>query len=524
MTTVERFRGFSDIRVELVAAIGRPYELSVATARTCYSGRGVIFPDEVSKDEKASALRDRIADSTREAGHLTTRQHAHFVFAISGISRQCLWSFLHSHPFYNSEQVSQRYVRVRPDGFLAPPLPESAQRVFHDAAVAQMQDYEALIGALREQLAADYFERFPARKRLPEKWSPSIDKRAYEVARYVLGVGTTAYLYHTVSALTLMRLARLTRFFDVPQEQGIVVGAMLDRVRELDPLFEKDLEDPFPLERTPEYLAVQEASERAGDGAFAREFDEGLGGRISRLVAHTHRAEETLAAAVRTTLARRTAEMSDTDAISLVLDPTKNPVLADTLNLSMQDRLCQSLHHVHFAFHKKLSHAADSQDQRHRMVPASRPVMRLHFTGEPDVVTPFGVTQSPMAREIFESSTRRSFAAVGRLLEMGVPEEHAFYLLPNAVAIRMVSSGDLLAHHHKWKLRTCYNAQEEIFRASVEEVRQVGELFPRLGEHLRAPCYLRLRAGTKPYCPEGERFCGLPVWKYGLEQYQRKSL
>jgi hypothetical protein len=30
-----------------------------------------------------------------------------------------------------------------------------------------------------------------------------------------------------------------------------------------------------------------------------------------------------------------------------------------------------------------------------------------------------------------------------------------------------------------------------------------------------------MRAGTTPYCPEGDRYCGVPVWKLALGQYQR---
>ena len=69
----------------------------------------------------ATALRDRIARSIFEAGHHTTLQHAHFQFALSGVSRQFLWTFLHSHPFYNSEQVSQRYVEVKAERVVRAP-------------------------------------------------------------------------------------------------------------------------------------------------------------------------------------------------------------------------------------------------------------------------------------------------------------------------------------------------------------------------------------------------------------------
>src|SRR5712691_13346838 len=89
-------------KVRLVHAFERPFENVVATARTCYSAKGIVTEDQASaKPER----RDALAKSTYAAGHHTTFQHAHFQFALENVSRQFLWSFLHSHPFYNSEQV-----------------------------------------------------------------------------------------------------------------------------------------------------------------------------------------------------------------------------------------------------------------------------------------------------------------------------------------------------------------------------------------------------------------------------------
>ncbi|HET7451591.1 MAG TPA: FAD-dependent thymidylate synthase, partial [Thermoanaerobaculia bacterium] len=105
-------------QVRLTHAFTRPYENVVATARTCYSSKGVIDEDQASKNPDR---RDALAKSIYDAGHHTTFQHAHFQFAISNVSRQFLWTFLHSHPFYNSEQVSQRYVEVKAGNFAVPP-------------------------------------------------------------------------------------------------------------------------------------------------------------------------------------------------------------------------------------------------------------------------------------------------------------------------------------------------------------------------------------------------------------------
>ena len=76
------------------------FDNAVATARTCYSSR-VVTSEDVHKDENARQRRDQIAESIYKAGHHTTIQHATFQFILDKVSRQFIWSFLHSHPFYN---------------------------------------------------------------------------------------------------------------------------------------------------------------------------------------------------------------------------------------------------------------------------------------------------------------------------------------------------------------------------------------------------------------------------------------
>ncbi|MCC6988462.1 MAG: FAD-dependent thymidylate synthase, partial [Acidobacteria bacterium] len=154
---------------------------------------------------------------------------------------------------------------------------------------------------------------------------------------------------------------------------------------------------------------------------------------------------------------------------------------------------------------------ADSQDQRHRMVPASRPLMTFADTAAPDVVTPRLLRQNTRALAVYERAIAEAWAAKNRLLELCVPLEYALYLLPNAKALRLVESGSLLSLQHKWTLRTCFNAQEEIYLASMDEIAQVQDVHPRLGRFLGPPCVLRNKI-VSPRCTEGSHFCGVPVW------------
>lgn len=509
--------------VRLVNFLRDPYNTVVATARTCYSSR-VVTPEDVDRDDKARELRDRIYESIYAAGHHTTIQHPTFQFVLSNVSRQFLWSFLHAHPFYNSEQVSQRYVEVKRGRYATPPIEGDARARFERTADRMMRTYHDLLDDLLEAVSREYYRLYPARARDAGKWESAIHKRVMEAARYVLPVATHAHLYHTVSGLTLHRYHRLCAQFDTPAETRAVVDRMVAEVDRFDPLFFRSIEDVVPLERTPEYacFTATRAHAPGGASAFVAEFDADLGGLRSRLVDWKARGAETMAQAVRSVLGLSREAMSDADAIDAVLNPARNPVLSESLVLTTLSKLSRAMHHPHFTFRKKLSHTADSQDQRHRMTPGTRPILEAHYRpGRPDVVLPAVFERCPAAADKTAALFRDVWKAIDDLRADGVPFEHAAYLLPNAVAIRFEESGDLLNLHHKWTTRLCYLAQEEIWRCCLEEVRQVAEVQPLLGAHLRAPCTLRKTAGRTPYCPEGSRFCGVPVWARPLEQYER---
>ncbi|HTR04467.1 MAG TPA: FAD-dependent thymidylate synthase, partial [Thermoanaerobaculia bacterium] len=499
--------------MRLVHAFDRPYENVVATARTCYSAKGIVTEDQASARPDR---RDAIARSIYEAGHHTTFQHAHFQFSLENVSRQFLWSFLHAHPFYNSEQVSQRYVEVSRGNYAVPPMGPAERDLYERTARRQQEAYARLTELLTPLAEERYFGLFPGRTRGDgrTRFAGSVKKRAQEIARYVLPVATFSYLYHTISGITLFRYWRLCEAMDAPAEQREVVGQMVAEVLRHDPLYESVLQEPLPLEETPEYAAFQNLPRAKSSGrAFREEFDRELSGRVSRLVDWKTNNEEVLASAVREILGAPKTALSDDDAIRLVLDPSQNRALGETLTLTTHGKLSRALFHPAYTFRKKLSHTADSQDQRHRMTPASRPALPAYLSDEPDYVVPMLVADVPEADALYRSTMEETWAAIGELRGRGVSDEFAAYLLPNAVAIRFTESADLLNLHHKCAMRLCYNAQEEIWRASLDEALQIREVNPRIGPWLLPPCTLRHHAGVRPVCPEGDRFCGVVVWK-----------
>src|SRR5438552_12438439 len=157
-----------------------------------------------------------------------------------------------------------------------------------------MAVYQRLIALLTPKVAEEFFRIFPARRRTPEKWQLGLKKKAQEIARYVLPIGTFAHLYHTISGLTLHRYHRLCHQMDVPTETALMVRAMVDAVNEVDPLFFRNIEDPLPVESTLEYRALSQLGRLKAGGrprAYLDEFDAGLGQKLSKLVDYKVNAE-----------------------------------------------------------------------------------------------------------------------------------------------------------------------------------------------------------------------------------------
>ncbi len=494
-------------KITLRNAPGGPYDGAIAAARTCYSPR-VIAPNEITEKQRNS-----IGPLTFEGGHHTVFQHAHFEFGMENISRQFVWSVLHGYPFYNSEQSSQRYVKLREPRAFVPPIHGEALNIYEQEVLRAWDAYERLSAILKDDAWAILKElRYVRATNTPERLKAverEAEKKAIETARYVVPIGAFTSMVHTVSGLVLHRLHRMLSAGDTPYEARLVIDRMVDLVNQVDPLFfEKVGLETLQADALPE--ATFPHPHAKGD-AFVRDFDRRLEGRVSKLRGWSPNAEAIVADAVRSTFGLTADELSDDDAIDRVMNPARNKYRLDMLNVSYHSPMMRALHHASYVFEKRLSHTADSQDQRHRMVPASRPLLTFADTTAPDFVMPRLIQQNPAALAVYERSMKDAWTAKNRLLSLGVPLEFALYVLPNAKALRLVESGTMIALQHKWTLRTCFNAQEEIYLASMDEIEQVGAIHTRLARHLGPPCVLRNKL-VSPRCTEGTHFCGVPVW------------
>ena len=497
-------------RVTLRNSFRHPFDSAIAAARTCYSSR-LINPEEITDKQRLN-----IGAATFYSGHHTVFQHAHFEFGLENVSRQFVWSFLHAHPFYNSEQQSQRYVRMERAQAYVPPVSlffDEGSREIYEAAISRAWAYYRelsllLVGEARNILSDIWHIGPMSHPKRIQKIERSAEKRAIEIARYVLPVAAFTTMVHTLSGIVLHRLWRMCAASDTPSEARAIIAEMVALVRQQDPQF-FDRFGTSPMEELPEWKEITSAQPHAEQ--FVREFDRPLQGKTSRLLDYSHNAIRVMAESYRAVVGLSESACPDGEAVDRLLNPARNPYRLETLNIGVHAPMMRALQHASYTFAKKISHTADSQDQRHRMIPGSRPLLTLADTREPDYVTPMLLQKDSRAKEVYERAMQDAWAAKNQLLDRGVPPEIALYLLPNAKSIRLVETGSLLHLLHKWTMRTCFNAQEEIYNASLDEIAQVRNVHPELSRYIGPPCHLR--AGiTTPICTEGSHFCGVKVW------------
>src|SRR5256885_355824 len=238
-------------RVTLRNAWAHPFDSAIAAARTCYSPR-VIGTNEITDKQ-----RDSIGGLTFDAGHHTVYQHANFEFGLENISRQFVWSFLHSYPFYNSEQSSQRYVKLKEPRAFVPPLSGEALAVYETAIVRAWDRYAELSALLKDDALAILKElRYVRPSTSPERLKQierDAEKRAIETARYVIPIAAFTSMVHTISGIVLHRLHRMVNSGDAPYETRRIIGEMGRLVAGWDPLvFEKVGLGPVESDQPPE--------------------------------------------------------------------------------------------------------------------------------------------------------------------------------------------------------------------------------------------------------------------------------
>ena len=441
------------MKLQILKTNYKPTDIAVASARSCYFGKHIVKPEDVKEWGKRNAL----LNSIFKAGHHTTLMHYHFTILIEGMSRLLIWRLLHSHPFYNSEQVSQRYAKMKIDNFT---YPKNCNKKKWQEYYEKMFDYyEKLITLLTPKIE----------KLLPKFKKKEAVKKAQEFARYLLPMGMNAHLYHTINVITALRYINAIK----------VIPEAKDEAEEFAKLLEEEMlkidEDLKPL--------IEFAKEEKVVFPNLKPLIEKHRGKIVFDVVNSE------------------FELNENYAGVLRLS-----------NIYLDGAILGG-----FNSYIKLSLSADAQNQRHRRSPAIRP--KLEDIYKRDFYIPPVFKEENEALKLYKEAVEYSYDFFEEEKEkLGFSE--AAYALLNAHNIEIIEHNDFQEFVHKAQMRLCYNAQEEIFNIVLNQVKALekeGVDISKFGP----PCLIRYKQNLKPICPEGERFCGVKVWKLNIDEYER---
>lgn len=168
--------------------------------------------------------------------------------------------------------------------------------------------------------------------------------------------------------------------------------------------------------------------------------------------------------------------------------------------------------HVSFTFAiEGVSRALTHQLVRHRMASYSQQSQRYVKMGGFDYVIPESIknhekTWDEDGKTDIEKWYRNTMEGLSEfyaeLIEAGIPEEDARYILPNACTTNIVVTMNARELRHFFRLRCCTRAQWEIRELANEMLRLVKEVAPMLFNDAGASCVATGR------CPEGKKSCG----------------
>lgn len=216
---------------------------------------------------------------------------------------------------------------------------------------------------------------------------------------------------------------------------------------------------------------------------------------------------------MRVTLLQFTPEPERTAAAAARL--CYSPVGAETIKERLSDEQVQNLlrrilssghhstmEHVSFTFAiEGVSRVLTHQLVRHRIASYSQQSQRYVKEHDFEYIIPPSVDVNPEARRKFEHLMEEVRRTYDELVELGIHQEDARYVLANATETKIVVTMNARSLLHFFTLRCCNRAQWEIRELAWEMARQVRGIAPALFKHAGPACLYEA-------CPEGDMSCG----------------
>jgi len=505
-------------------------ESITSAARNCYSKKFLTPKDTFLWNKSNDLVKDLL-----KAEHNTTFEHYTLNLRIEGYSRHFIWRYLHGlHDFYTSDQQSQRYVHLDIEHFYYPDflLEEDKEKWKHFYAFL-INKYEYFYEKLQEVLELD-------------------KKKAQEFARYIIPLGQTPHLVHTINFITAIRyIAYFETISGLEFTRYEIKNEALKFATELYILLLNE-KNNIPKEYILEIIRNERQEltnllNEINSKILSKEEKE----KIKKII-QEHENKLKNIDNIETNyqilldkliniykikykkLLEKQKEPLNINKIIEVLNKNKINILEHTnlakniSNISENDFDIFIKTNKRFEYFSSLgyaSHSMDSQNQRHRTTNKYRPLLKDFYNLLPDKYYVPKVFTKEISNEEIEKEYHKTMNYIYDFFEEQSKKysfEEVIYLLPNAHNIIIFDIENLEFYTHKAKKRLCWNAQEEIYHYTLQQVKQLKNYININEYNLLPPCQIRKKYDIKPFCPEGSRYCGQSVAKMKFEELNKR--
>lgn len=463
-----------------------PRDISIASARGCYSKR-IISSEECTSWSRS----DDLLIDLYKAGHTTTLEHWHLTLNIENISRHFVWKYLHSFPFYSSDQQSQRYVEMNIENFYIPDSIKDEDKIkwrkFYDLV---FKDYELLTNKLINIFDSSN-EKSPILNKQQEKIK---NKKSMEFARYVLPLGQLTKLKYTLNFITIIRMI-----------------AYLSNLSKNDECYIEAIE--FSQQLTNILVKIEPSLDNIINEAI-NEYSDVVKYKNNYSIDYNKR--------FKFFFSPNGVKNKSSNILSNNFNLLKDNNIHKNNNFKYLP-LIQNINDMEdFVVEHLVSHSCDSQNQRHRTTKGFRPELSEYYNNlNIKYYTPLIYKENKELLDIYINTINKIynfFEDNRQKYGFGI----AIYLLPNAQLVYFIEKNFISQFQHKAQKRLCYNSQEEIFNMTKDILFDLEKEGIDLHSYdLIAPCQVNKKYGIKPLCPEGSRFCGVKVWNLKLSEMNR---
>lgn len=213
------------------------------------------------------------------------------------------------------------------------------------------------------------------------------------------------------------------------------------------------------------------------------------------LLEHTPEPERIVAAAARLCYSSSSA----TDLLERLTPERVQSFVSHLMSMGHES----PIEHISFTFAiEGISRACSHQLVRHRIASYSQQSQRYVNMQQFEFVLPPQIAASSEAAAVFNAQMQGAQEAYDKLIELGMQQEDARYLLPNACETKLVMTMNARSLLNFFALRICMRAQWEIRALASQMLELVQPIAPSIFAKAGPSCV------SEGICREGDLSCG----------------